>query len=56
MINKVVTEELSYRKPENIAKYTAEADKYIQEHSDGKYIPLPIDLIDKLTRAGIMNT
>jgi len=56
MINAVVTEELVYRKPENIAKYKNDALNYIKENSDGKYIPLSSDLIGNLTKAGIANT
>ena len=56
LINKVITEELTYRKPENIAKYKADALAYIKVNSDGKYIPLSLDLINNLTKAGITNT
>ena len=53
---KIIEEELVYRKPENVAKYKAEALAYVKENSDGKYIPLSVDLINKLTRAGVNNT
>ncbi|MCX6823656.1 MAG: hypothetical protein NT085_00820 [candidate division SR1 bacterium] len=56
LINKIVAEELAYRKPETVEKYKTEALAYIKENSDGKYIPLSVDLITKLTKAGVYNT
>jgi hypothetical protein len=52
---KVIEVELIYRKPENIAKYKADALAYIKANSDDKYIPLSVDLVDNLTRAGVGN-
>ena len=56
MINGVIAEELAYRTPENIVKYKADALAYIKANSDGKYIPLSLDMIQNLTKAGIINT
>ncbi len=55
MINDIIKEELAYRKPEYVTKIKDEALEYIKDNSDGKYIPLSSDLINKLTKAGVEN-
>ncbi len=56
LMNNIITEELAYRTPENIAKYKKAAEEYIKAKSNDTYIPLTSDMINNLTRAGIENT
>lgn len=56
MMVKIIKEETMYRLPGNTEKYKKTAYEYIKTHASwGKYVALPLDMINTLTRAWVEN-